>query len=174
MTETVFNIASSLLYEWQCRSLLLPSGCDWVCFSKNLDVYYKWQWWSLLCSNLRVAQNGRFLKKPLYLTGGTMVPVEGRFRALWKPKKWTLQDLLLSQVIRIKMNFVLSSRELYWISTWHNIRNFNQSLFSFIAFLIVWKSQTVLILKLVLGTSLASAKAIRALVYADLLLMIRW
>ena len=79
VTETAFNIAASLLYKWQWRSLLLPSDYDGVCFSKDSDVYYKWQWWSLICSNLRVAQNGMFLKKPLYLRGGTLVPSEGRF-----------------------------------------------------------------------------------------------
>ena len=86
--------------------------------------------------------------------------------------KWTLHDLLLSEVIRIKMNFALFSWQLSWISMWHNIRNFNKSLFSFTTLLMVQNLQTVLIFKLLLGTSFACTKVIRALVYTDLLLMI--
>ena len=47
VTATVFDKTSSLLHKWQWRSLLLPSNCDGVCFSKDLDFYYKCQWLSL-------------------------------------------------------------------------------------------------------------------------------
>ena len=41
-------------------------------------------------SNLRVAQNGTFLTKPVYLEGGTMVPTRGKisdFKLSESPKK---------------------------------------------------------------------------------------
>ena len=44
----------------------VPSDCDGVYFSKNSDAYCKGQWKGcdgVSCSNLRVAQNGMFLKK---------------------------------------------------------------------------------------------------------------
>ena len=51
------------------------------------------------CSNLRVAQNGRFAINPVYPRGNTMVTTRMKIfglQALWKLKKCTLQDLLLS------------------------------------------------------------------------------
>ena len=75
---------------------------------------------------------------------------------------------LLSQIIPRKLNFALSSRELSWISTWYNNANFNDSLFNSTALSMVWKLQTVLILKLVLNASFENGSRF---FYVDLLLM---
>ena len=68
VTETIFNIASSLLYKWHWRSLLSSSGCHGVYFRKDSNVYYKLQWWSFICSNLWFVRSRRFLKKPLIIS----------------------------------------------------------------------------------------------------------
>ena len=63
-----------------------------------------------ICSNHRVAQNGMFVMKPIYIGGDNMVDKVLDFR-LSESLKCTLQDLLLSQIIPRKLNFALSLRE---------------------------------------------------------------
>ena len=55
VTETIVKKASSRLYKWR---LLLLSGCDGVCDSKDSDFYCQWQWWSLpsYCGSLFLAK----------------------------------------------------------------------------------------------------------------------
>lgn len=92
-------------------------------------------------------------------------------QALWKPEKYTLQDLLLSWIIPRKLNFALSLRELSWISIWHNNTNLVYTNFYLIPERFLWfKIYKLLILKLVHATSFASVKT-RAFVDTDLLLM---
>ena len=59
----------------------VPSDCDGVYFSKNSDAYCKGQWKGcdgVSCSNLRVAQNGMFLKKV-----GFEIDFPGTFACTW-------------------------------------------------------------------------------------------
>ena len=95
------------------------------------------------------------------------------FKALQKPEKFILPDLLLSKIIPRKLNFTLSPQKLSWISTWHNNTNFSNGLFNFTALFMVWKLQTVLVLKLIPISSFASVKRISAAIDTDLLLTMK-
>ena len=93
---------------------------------------------------------------------------------LLKASNWTLQDLLLTQIIPGKLNFLLSLQYLSLITMWHSNKNFNNSLFNFTTLFMVYKLQTVLILKLPSGVSFTCAKTVRSLVDMDLLLRWNW
>ena len=47
LTDSVFNKASNLYFEWQWQNLFLFADCDKVCFRRASGIYYKWRWWSL-------------------------------------------------------------------------------------------------------------------------------
>ena len=105
VTETIVKKASSRLNKW---SLLLLSGCDGVCDSKDSDFYCQWQWWSLFsyCGSL-------FLAKP-------QAPIKNGSDVVYDGACFYLRTVVLkSQVLTMTESVSIS---MFWWSVFSLVR----------------------------------------------------
>ena len=104
------------------------------------------------CSNLPVAQNGRFVTNLVYSVSSTMVAIRVKILDFSLSKDHKMHSLgPFSLPIYFSRKFALSLWELYWIFMWHKHTSFNNSLFSSTAHLMIQKLKSQFILKLVPG-----------------------